>query len=157
MADDIQYKGKGKILLCELAEALDDPQNLKRAARVLNSVLYGVTNMLSFEDGIVFLRAIPLYAKGIHQWGWQVGPNNAEQAESMADLEKELININQAYAKHDFPEENSTHQAIKAVFQVLIHHIPDDRLTEAKAKLPPEVASYITPSTVSRSYQEYWR
>lgn len=150
MGDDIEYQGRGKVLLCEIAEELNDPQNLAMAARVLNSVLYGVTNMLAFEDGIIFLRAIPLYAKGIHQWGWQVGHNNAEQAQNLDDLKRELRNINQARAAEDFPTAESTGKAVHAVFRILSRHIPNNRLAEAKAKLPDDLASLMESSTVNK-------
>ncbi len=150
MADDIEYEGKGKVLLCELAEELNDPHNLAMAARVLNSVLYGVTNMLALEDGIIFLRAIPLYAKGIHQWGWQVGHNNAEQALNLDDLKRELRNINQARATEDFPTTESIDKAVHAVFRILSKHIPNDRLAEAKAKLPHDLASLMDSSAINK-------
>lgn len=151
MADDIQYEGKGKLLLVELAEALGEPGNLRKAARILNSVLYGVTNMLDFQASIAFLRAIPLYAKGIHQWGWQVGPNQAEKAQSIAELKRELPKINQDQAEKDFPTDESTDHAVQAVFMVLNQHMNPQRLEEARKHLPYELSEILTSGTAFRS------
>ena len=149
MVAELKHEGMGKVLLFDLAEELGEPQNSGRAARVLNSVLYAVTNMLEFNASIAFLREVPLYAKGVHQWGWQVGRNQAEHAQTVADLRQELININHAYAHRDFPTEESTAVALKAVFRALRKHVKDERWPYLKAQLPEDLASFLEQRAIS--------
>lgn len=149
MAQELRYEGMGKVLLVDIAEELEDPHNLGRAARILNSVLYAVTNMLEFNTSVAFLREIPLYAKGINQWGWQVGRNQAEHARTLADLQQELTQINRAYAHVDFPTTDSTATAIRAVFRALSKHIREDRWRQVIAQLPDDLASFIERGAVS--------
>ena len=133
----------GKILLKDLAEELNDPDNIQRSARTMKSVLYAITNMLSFEDSIQFLKMVPLYAKGIEQNGWTIGNNNVEQVRKIEDLTTELQKINHEYYQVDFPNQKETEWAIQSVFRVLCWHTDQEKMYHIKTLLPEDLQYFL--------------
>lgn len=143
MERDYKYEAMGKIMLKDLAEELNEPDNIPRAARTLKSVLYAFTNMLSLEDSIRFLNLIPIYAKGIEYVEWTVGINNVEGVESLEQLITELCNINKDHYQADFPNREEARWAIQSVFRVLNWHTNQITMQELAQLLPEDIRLYL--------------
>ncbi len=148
MENFYKYEAMGKILLKDLAEELNDPDNIQRSARTMKSVLYAITNMLSFDQSIQFLKLIPLYAKGIEQNGWTIGNNSVENVETIGDLSEELRNINHQFYHLDFPNERETQWAIKSVFRVLCWHTDQEKMHTMIRLLPPRIQEFLEDAAV---------
>ncbi len=148
MENFFKYEAMGKILLKDLAEELNDPDNIQRSARTMKSVLYAITNMLSFDQSIEFLKNVPLYAKGIEQNGWTIGNNNVENVETVDDLSNELRNIDHQFAYIDFPSEKEAQWAIKSVFRVLCWHTDQEKMLTMTHLLPKSLRDFLQDSAV---------
>lgn len=143
MERDLKYEAMGKIMLKDLAEELNDPDNIPRAARTLKSILYAFTNMLKFEDSIRFLNLIPIYAKGIEYIEWTVGNNNVEEVETLDNLITELRKINKDHFAEDFPTHDEARWAIQSVFRILNWHTNQETMQELVRLLPDDIRVYL--------------
>jgi len=114
----------------------------------MKSVLYAITNMLSFDQSIAFLKHVPLYAKGIEQKGWTIGSNQVENARTVTELTRELQKINHEFAEVDFPNEKETQWAIQSVFRVLCWHTDQEKMLSMAALLSPNLKEFLEDAAV---------
>lgn len=148
MENFYKYEAMGKILLKDLAEELNDPNNIPRSARTMKSILYAITNMLTFDQSIEFLKYVPLYAKGIEQNGWTIGINSVEEAKTIEDLAGELQKIDYQFAHVDFPSQRETEWAIQSVFRVLCWHTDQEKMRHMTRLLPKDLQNFLENAAV---------
>lgn len=133
----------GNQIILDIAEALDEPNNLRKAERVLKAVMHTLRDIMTIEVSFQLMWQLPLFLKGMYasEWKYRSAPLKLEYLDEFVEAVKIKDNTT---GNQDFVSTEDLLYAIKNVFkvlknylaasewQVILDHLPD----ELQARLP---------------------
>ncbi len=130
-----KYAEKGNIFLKELAQELGEPENKKKAGRVLKAVLRALRNRLTHEESMHLLAQLPMAIKAVYVDGWKLS-KTPEKIKHVEEFIEEVMKYDTPRGEVDFKDKDEAVKAIKAVFRVIKRHVSDGEAQDVEAELP---------------------
>ena len=112
-----KHTQKANEIIKELTLELGDSESTDKAGRVLRTVLHTLRNRLPIEESMQLISQLPMYIKAIYVDGWKISKQHF-QIKSVNDFLNEVYLESTRNNFNDFPDENSIHKAVVAVFKV---------------------------------------
>ena len=133
-----KYSEKANRIINELAAALEYPDDSDVALRSLRAVLHALRTKLTVEENLKLIAQLPIILKGIYVDGWAL-ESQPVRIRHIRDLIDEVRYWGGNAWEKDFPDENSTLDAIATTFQILQNHISEGETVHIASVLPAEI------------------
>lgn len=140
-----KYIQKTNTIINEVAEALHAPGDTDKALRALRVVLHALRNRLTTEENLELVAQLPMLLKGLYVDGWSLRLQPV-RIRHIIDFIDEVRWTGGDVWDNDFPDEDSTLDAITAVFSVLKHHVSAGEIRHIIDVLPRELKQLWTES-----------
>lgn len=109
----------------------------QRAYHALRAVLWTLRDRLTVEEAFHLSSQLPLLLRGMFWDGYRP----ADKPEKMKTPEEFLEKVQERLEQMNGPNAD---QATKAVFGILLHHIPEGTMAHIRQMLPGRIESYVT-------------
>ena len=135
----------GNELLIHLAGEIGEPDNFKKAERMLKAVLHTLRDSIPMEESFQFMAQLPLIVKGIYvsEWKYSIQPKKIRHMDAF--LEEVIIKDNMA-GEGDFKNPEKAAFLIKKVFKVLGQYASKGEWQDVLSNLPHEIRPLVQPA-----------
>ena len=133
-----KYVQSGEIFLKKLAVQLGDPEDTAKAGRILRAVLHVFRDQSTPQESVQMIAQLPMSVKAIYVDGWRIG----QQQKRIRHPEHFLHEVQEAdrsIGRFDFPNENATEHAVKAVFHVIKEYVSEGEMADMISTLPKKL------------------
>ena len=135
----------GNELLAHLAGEIGEPDNLKKAERMLKAVLHTLRDSIPMEESFQFMAQLPLIVKGIYvsEWKYSTQPKKIRHLDAF--IEEIKIKDNMA-GEGDFVNPEKAVFLTKKIFKVLGQYASKGEWQDILANLPHEIRPLVEPA-----------
>jgi uncharacterized protein (DUF2267 family) len=137
-----KHEQQATAFLKEVAAALETPEDLAHAERILTAVLHTLRDRLTPQESLDLISQLPLYIKALFIEGWNI-PEKVKRLKSPEEFFDEVRKQAPRTAGRDFGSDESTQKKVEAVFHVLHQHISEGEINDVKAQLPNPIAELL--------------
>jgi uncharacterized protein (DUF2267 family) len=139
-----KHAQEGNNVLAQLAREIGEPDDPKKAERILKAVLHTLRDRLTVEESFQLLAQFPLFLKGIYvsEWKYRQQPLRIRHIEEFIGQAA----IRDRSAEQDFINTERATFLIKKVFQVVGQYVSDGEWQDVLDNLPEQLHSLITPA-----------
>jgi uncharacterized protein (DUF2267 family) len=135
----------GNELLGHLASEIGEPDNLKKADRMLKAVLHTLRDSIPMEESFQFMAQLPLIVKGIYVSDWKYSTQPKKIRHLDAFIEEVKIKDNMT-GEGDFKNSDKASLLIKKVFKVLGQYASRGEWKDILANLPRDIRPLLEPA-----------
>ncbi|HET7410456.1 MAG TPA: DUF2267 domain-containing protein [Paracoccaceae bacterium] len=108
----------------------------QRAYHALRAVLWTLRDRLTVEEAFHLSSQLPLLLRGMFWDGYRPG----DKPEKMKTPDEFLGRVQERLAQMNGPNAD---QATRAVFELLVHHIPEGEMAHVRQMMPKPLESYL--------------
>ncbi len=135
-----QYAQQGNALLNDLAEELGNPDDRKKAGRILKAVLHSFRDIITVEENIQLLSQLPFMLKGIYVLNWHSVHSSPAKIKTLSDFVQLVKEYDFPTGDYDFGNETETLTDIKVVIKILKRYISKGEVEDIQSVLPDPLA-----------------
>jgi uncharacterized protein (DUF2267 family) len=133
------YTQKGNEFINKVAAELGNPEDKDHAARVIQSVLHSMRNIITPEESMHLISQLPMYLKAVYVDGWKLSESTS-RIRSLDDFLERVRQNSQRTAGRDFGDNETAQKNIQAVFRVIKQQVNKGEIEDVKVQLPAPLA-----------------
>lgn len=139
-----KHAQEGNTFLAQLAREMGEPDDPKKAERVLKAVLHTLRDRLTLEESFQLMAQFPLFLKGLYasEWKPRQEPLRIRHVEEFIGQ----ASIRDRSAEQDFVNTERAAFLIKKVFQVLGQYVSDGEWQDVLDNLPKQLHPLVAPA-----------
>ncbi|WPP49808.1 DUF2267 domain-containing protein [Catalinimonas niigatensis] len=132
------YASEANKLLIELAKEIQEPDNVRKAERILKAVLHTLRDRIPMQESFQLIAQLPLFIKGMYVTEWKYGekPSRIRHMEEFIDTVKIK---NRAIGEDDFGDDEKATFIIKKIFKALGKYVSPGEWEDIMDNLPKEL------------------
>lgn len=146
-----KYALKGNEFLEVLADDLQCPGDIPRAARILRSVFHIIRGQVPPEVSLQFIAQLPMVIKALYVEGWkhpEVKPRLVDHPDAL--IIAVYAGENPRVAGQDFKNKDEVIQAIHAVVKTIRRYVSDGEWADVLAVMPAGIRNFLQAHSAER-------
>jgi len=144
-----KYAQAGNELLGQLAQEIGEPENVKKAERILKSVLHTLRDRLTLQESFQLMAQFPLILKGIYVSEWKY----RDQPQRFRHIEEFLgqLSLKDRLAEKDFVNTERAVFLVQKVFKIVGQYGSVGEWKDILDNLPENLHPLVSPALTARA------
>ncbi|MGB3780248.1 MAG: DUF2267 domain-containing protein [Tunicatimonas sp.] len=139
-----KHAQEGNTFLGQLAREIGEPDDARKAERILKAVLHTLRDRLTLEESFQLMAQFPLFLKGIYASEWKL----RQEPLRIRHIEEFIgqASIRDRSSEQDFVNTERATFLIKKVFEVVGQYVSEGEWQDVLGNLPKPLHPLITPA-----------
>ncbi|TPN83377.1 DUF2267 domain-containing protein [Aquimarina algicola] len=137
-----QYAVEGNTFIKKYAKDMNLEHDIDKAGRVLSSVLFGLRELISFEESLQLIAQLPMFLKAIYVNGWSAKKKKMK-IKHMYDFIQLVRSYDNPTAIYDFESDEIAEHYINTTFFTLRKYISPGEMDDIRNGLPKNLKNMI--------------